>query len=482
MWFLSARKTRRTPITRSPRGKYRPHLEALEDRTVPSAGWADALGTIGGTYAHGVAVDTTNAAVYVAGNQIAKYTTDGHVAWSQSLGGSSYLANVAWGVAVDSTGDVYASGYFTGSMTLGTQTLNSAGGDDAFVAKFDSAGNVLWAESFGGAGDDHAYGIAVDNSGAYIAGRYSGTVSFGANFLTSSGDTDVFALKLDPSGNVVYATGAGGTGHDSGLDMAVDGSGQAYITGYFAGTANFGSVNLTAGNTYAGFIAQLNATGTFTWARQTSSANDQSKGQVQGVAADGTGHVFATGTFAGTAAFGDTLNDGSGATTLTALGTTDAFVTSLNTATGHFLWTEQIGGAGASTHGYGLALDGAGNVYTAGSFAAPAGSGIDADPGPGSALLTIQSSNFFQDGYVSALSPTGSFIGAWQQGASSGNSDAASTGIALGADGSVYTAGTFIDAARFDTGTQYVSLTDTGGDGFVSHDPRPKRHHGPGLQ
>src|SRR5262249_39826028 len=138
-----------------------------------------------------------------------------------------------------------------------------------------------------------------------------------------------------------------------------------------------------------------------------------------------------------------------------------AFVTSLSAATGHFLWTKQIGGASSSTHGYGLALDAAGDVYTAGVFGGSTGTGINADPGTGSAILTIQSSNYLEDGFVSKLSPSGSFLGAWQVGASPGNSYVMATGIAVGTDDSVYTAGTFGYAARFDTGTQYVSLTST---------------------
>jgi hypothetical protein len=443
-------------------------VESLDDRTLLSSGWAAALGASGTTSAHGVALDPSSAAVYVVGSQIAKYTTDGHLLWSQSLGGSSASA---WSVAVDSSGDPYVSGRFTGTLAIGSVMLTSAGGNDAFVAKLDPTGTVLWAKSFGGPGDDQGNGIALDATGAaYVTGRFSGTVAFdGSHSLTSAGGTDAFVLKLDPSGNVVYATAAGGSGNDVGIDLAVDGSGQAYVTGYFSGTASFGSINLTSAGTYAGYIGQLDGSGNFTWVRPMGgpAATDQSFAQTQGVAVDSSGHVFATGTFTGTTTFGDS-GDGAGATTLTSIGPTDAFVTSLSAATGQFLWTEQLGGASSHTHGYGLALDAAGNVYTVGVFGGP-GDGIDCDPGPGSAILSIQSSNYFQDSYVSKLSPTGSFVGAWQIGASPGNSTASATGIVVGTDGSVHTAGTFGFTARFDTGTQYVSLTSSQSvTGFVS--------------
>ena len=305
----------------------------------------------------------------------------------------------------------------------------------------------------------------------YVTGRFSGTVAFDSCpcTLTGGGDADAFVLKLNASGDVVYATQAGGSGHDVGIGLAVAGGGQVYATGYFAGTAGFGAITLTSAGVYSGYVAQLDGNGTFAWVRQMGgpAAADQSYAQTQGVAVDGNGRVFATGTFIGTTAFGD-ARDGTGAASLTSLkARTDAFVTSLDAVTGHFLWTKQIGGASSHTHGYGLALDAAGNVYTAGSFGGP-GSGIDCDPGPGYAILSIQSSNYFMDGFVSELSPAGGFLGAWQVGASTGSSSASPTGIAVGADGSVYTAGIFFYTSRFDTGIQYASLASSGVDGFVS--------------
>lgn len=458
------RESGRRPRAR-PQANRTPGFEVLDERTLPSAGWAAALGTSGATSAHAVALDPGGASVYVAGSQLSKYTTGGQLLWSQGLGGSSASA---WSVAVDPSGDAVVSGTFTGSIVLGTATLTSAGGNDAFVAKFDPSGNVLWALGFGGTGYDQATGLAMDGTGnAYVTGRFSNSVAFdGTHMLTSAGNTDAFVLKLDASGNVVYATQAGGTGADTGIGLAVDGSGQAYGTGYFAGTATFGQTNLTAPGAYAAYIAQLDANGNFTWVRPMGSttATDPSYAQAQGVALDGSGHVFATGTFTGTTAFGDT-SDVSGATSLTAQGKTDAFVTSLDASTGHFLWTEQIGGS-AGTHGYGLALDAAGEVYTTGAFAGQ-NLGIDADPGPGSALLAIQSSSLFQDGYVSELSPSGGFLGAWQMG-TTGSSTTTPSGIAVGSDGVVYTAGIFTFATRIDTGAQYATLTSTQRDGFVS--------------
>lgn len=353
---------------------------------------------------------------------------------------------------------------------LGSQSLTSAGDTDAFVAKFDPAGNLLWAESFGGLGSDQAVGLALDSSGvAFVVGRFSGTVSFdAAHTFTSAGDTDVFVMKLDCSGNVVYATQAGGAGHDSGIGMAVDASGQAYVTGFFAGTANFGATALTAAGTYSGYIAQLDSSGNFTWARQMGGplATDQLYAQSDGIAIDASGHVFATGIFVGTTAFGD-ASDGAGATSLTALGTTDAFVTSLDAQTGHFLWTKQLGGASVLTRGLGLALDSGGNIDTVGNFLGQTGTGIDCDPGPARAILTMASTNYFENGYISTLSPTGAFLGAWQVGAP-GNTLASTSGVAVGGDGSIYSAGYFTNLVNLDTGTQNVSLTSAHSDGYVS--------------
>src|SRR5262249_34397014 len=124
MWQLALSCTR--PAAKGPRATrarraIRPRVEPLDDRVLLSGGWAAALGTSGATSAHGVALDPSSPAVYVAGSELAKYTTDGQLLWSRDLGGRFNGENVA----VDSSGDALVAGAFTGTLALGSRTLTS---------------------------------------------------------------------------------------------------------------------------------------------------------------------------------------------------------------------------------------------------------------------------------------------------------------------------------------------------------------------
>src|SRR6185369_12691602 len=101
---------------------------------------------------------------------------------------------------------------------------------DVFTAKYDPEGNVLWAASAGGTGTDNGTGIGVDAAGnCYITGHFSSTsITFGATTLTRTGSENVFVVKYDASGNVLWANRAGGTGFDAGSGIAVDAAGNSY--------------------------------------------------------------------------------------------------------------------------------------------------------------------------------------------------------------------------------------------------------------
>jgi len=127
-------------------------------------------------------------------------------------------------IAVDSSGNAYVSGWTDG--TFPGQT--SVGGSDAFVAKYDGTGNQLWLKQFGASGDDGGYGIAVDSSGnAYVTGIAWGTLPG----QTSRGWRDVFVAKYDGAGNQLWLKQLGISESDEASDVAVDASGNLYIAG-----------------------------------------------------------------------------------------------------------------------------------------------------------------------------------------------------------------------------------------------------------
>ncbi len=170
--------------------------------------------------------------------------------WAKRAGGTSLAEGR--GIAVDGLGNSYVTGRFVGSATFGlgemnATTLTSAGTFDIFVAKYDAFGDLAWAKRAGGTFGEEGRGIAADRSGnSYITGAFAGSATLGPGesnetTLTSAGDFDIFVAKYDASGDLVWAKRIGGTGvFDVGRGIAVDGSGNSYVTGSFEDSATFG--------------------------------------------------------------------------------------------------------------------------------------------------------------------------------------------------------------------------------------------------
>jgi hypothetical protein len=160
-------------------------------------------------------------------------------------------------IAIDSSGNSYVTGYFYSTASFGTTTLTSSGNYDIFVAKLDSDGNWLWANQAGGTSWDYGLGIAIDSSGnSYVTGYFQGTASFGTTTITSSGNYDIFVAKLDSDGSWLGANQAGGTGRDDARSIATDSSGNCYVTGLFEETASFGNIIFESSGNYDIFVAK----------------------------------------------------------------------------------------------------------------------------------------------------------------------------------------------------------------------------------
>lgn len=192
----------------------------------------------------------------------ARFDALGYAVWAKYADGWNNQAN---GIVVDGLRNVVAVGTYSVSKTFGTITINSNGGTDGFVVKYDVSGNELWAQTIGGTTDgDEAHGAATDGIGNIIVtGLFYGTSTFGigtsAKSLTSSGDADIFVAKYDASGNITSTVKAGGSHFDIGVAIVTDASGNNIITGSFlSSTATFGSTTLTLGGGGDAFLAKLN--------------------------------------------------------------------------------------------------------------------------------------------------------------------------------------------------------------------------------
>src|SRR5690606_33994250 len=169
------------------------------------------------------------------------------------------------------TDNIYVAGSFGGEeLNIDDITLSSTmdeGSDyytsDVFTVKLNSSGQVLWAKSYGGTGNESAKDITVDASGkVYITGSFNGVANFSGNFLVSEGSSnDVFVLKTKNAGVVEWAEGFGSTGSDNGKGIIVDSSGNIYVTGEFENTVSFGSTDLTAVGYKDMFLIKLSSGG-----------------------------------------------------------------------------------------------------------------------------------------------------------------------------------------------------------------------------
>jgi uncharacterized repeat protein (TIGR01451 family) len=259
-----------------------------------------------------------------------------NIEWIRQFGTSD--ADRAYGMAVGGSNNVYVAGITGG--TLPGQT--SSGNYDAFVRKYDGAGNELWTRQFGTSDEDYGYGVAVDGSdNVYVAGDTKGALPGQDNL----GGTDAFVRKYDGAGNEIWTIQFGTSANDRASGAVLDGSNNVYVMGYTYGALP----GQTSSGDRDAFVRKYDSAGNEIWTRQFgSSAYDD----VRDVAVDSSDNVYVSGLTLG-ALPGQTSS-----------GNYDAFVRKYDGA-GNELWTRQFG-TSDEDYGYGVAVDGSDNVYVAG--------------------------------------------------------------------------------------------------------------------
>jgi hypothetical protein len=232
----------------------------------------------------------------------------------------------------------------------------------------------------GSTANDYGRSVAVDGSGnVYITGSFQQTVNFNpggtADSHTSAGLEDIFLTKINADASYGYTKTMGGTDHDEGQSVAIDGSDNVYITGYFSGTdADFNIGGTADTHTSAGlediFLTKINADASYGYTK-TLGGTDRDYGR--SLAVDSSDNVYITGYFRGTADF----DPGSATDNHAAAGEEDIFLTKIN-FDGSYDLTETMGGTDRD-YGQSLAVDDSVNVYLTGYFRGTA----DFDPGAG---------------------------------------------------------------------------------------------------
>jgi len=344
---------------------------------------------------------------------VAKLDTDGNLVWNTFLG--SPQIEHGYGIAVDLNGNVYASG--TGNYTWGSPVRAYAGdnysGYDAFVAKLDTDGNLLWNTFLGTSGSaDAGWGIGADSSGTTVYVTGSSTASWGSPVrpLTSAGGgSDAFVAKLNTAdGTLLWNTFLGGTGYDSGYGLLVDGSGNAFISGQ--SSATWGSPVSAYNAGYDAFVAKLDTSGNLLWNTFLGGAKNDFG---YGIALDDSGSVYSVGMSLSTW----------GAPIRAYTSDYDVFVAKLDTS-GSLLWNTFLGGTGQD-NARAIQVDATG-IYVGGYNT------------PWTAPLCLRPYSGSYDAWVAGLDTSGNLI--WNAFLGSNNSDVG-LGMAMDGSGNLYVAG-----------------------------------------
>lgn len=407
------------------------------------------------------------------------------------------------GIAVDNAGNAYITGSTTsteatfpggdgiGALPGPDRTYNGRGAlagtiGDAFVVKVNAAGiGLVYAGYIGGSGGDEGDAIAVDGAGnAYVVGTTNSTEATfpngegfgslpGADRTYNGGFRDAFVAKVNPAGTaLVYASYIGGSDDDRGAGVAVDGDGNAYVTGgvssnevTFPTGTGFGTIpgldQTYNGGSRDAFVVRLNSSGAaFDYATYIG-GNGDDRGTA--IAVDGGGHAYVTGIagsteatfpsghgFGGVPGFDQTFND-----TYPMPGVNvvcDAFVAKLNSPGTALVYAGYIGGSQCDM-GYGIAVDSAANAYIAGQtysnqFSFPNGSGFGALPGPN------RTYSDGSDAFVAKVNAAGTAL--VYAGYIGGNAYDIGLGIAVDTQGNAYVVGsTRSTEATFPTGAGF---------------------------
>lgn len=325
--------------------------------------------------------------------------------WAGKFGGIG--EDVVRELYVDAAGTTYTTGYFTDEANfavMGTPVnLTSNGFYDVFVQKTDASGNLVWARSFGSDSFEYGTAIIADADGnVYISGVFDQPTDFdpgtGSTILTSNGGQDMFLVKLNASGDFVWAKNMGGDDYDESTSLGVDAAGNVYLSGYFNGTADFdpgaGTYEFTCMGMNDNVLAKYSSDGDLIWAKQYGSAGFEAALSMR-VLADGTSYT--TGFYSGTADF----DPGLGTFEMSSgLMQNSGYLLQLDN-NGDFVMARNIVSTG-NVISYDVDTDASGNIYLTGTF----GGTIDLDPGTGTSEYTT----VFDNSFVVKLDAAGDFV------------------------------------------------------------------------
>lgn len=377
------------------------------------------------------------------------------VGFGSSLGlGNNTGNSQARAVAIDTAGNSYLAGTFSGTTDFDpghthagdTDILTARGDTDAFFAKYAPDNTLLWAQRMGGdtpvifngGVTDGAWGAAIDTAGnAYVTGRFYGAADFGSATLTSVGGSDGFVAKLDSSGTFQWARRWGTAADETGSGVGVDAAGNVYAAG----------VHVAATQAQSGIdVLKFSPSGSAVWAGSVATQWTVPPS----LAVDVAGNLFVAGTFQGTVDF----DPGTKTDFISAGPSASGFVLKLSSSE-KLGWIspfvgQTVAGTSGFSYGQSVAVDGSGNVVVGGRYAGT----VDFNPGNGITNLTTNNG-----GFITKLNAQGGLV--WARSLDSSTS-AIVNGLTVDAAGSIYATGSFSGSVDLDPGAGVMTETSAG--------------------
>ncbi len=302
---------------------------------------------------------------------VARLDANGAVTWAKKIGGSGVEDGGAIGLF--SNGDFIVTGMFNVDITIGTDYYISNGNHDLFVVKYNNDGSQAWSLTTGnGLNNISVADLKIRSNGDfYIGGEFRGSADFDMTTLTSNGESDAFLAKYDSTGALIFAGNAGGTGNDGITKIYIDNLGQTYIAGYYSGAGvTFGTTTLPTATKTDVFFAKMNSNDVQLFVK---TANGAGANAPYGLYVAGTGtnkRIYLSGTFESVIDFGistATNNPEQRAS----LGQKDIFIAYYDSL-GNVISSARAGGLNSETNA-GIIADNSNNMFIFGSYRAQAG-------------------------------------------------------------------------------------------------------------
>jgi hypothetical protein len=366
--------------------------------------------------------------------------------------------------AVDGNGAIYTTGLYSGTITVGSETVTWGGGNsDGFLTKHDSDGTPLWVKSFSGPRDNNAIDVAVDgNNNIYLTGFFSGAGSnaFDADpgpgvYLLENqsifATRDCFIIKLDSNGDFVWAkqiSNPAGFGNEDSKSIEIDAAGNVYVAGNFA-SADFdpdpnNQVLLTTIGGSDGFVLKLDTDGNFVWVKTFASTGNDS---VEDMDFDANGDLLITGRFRNTI----DLDPNAGTANFTSNGGDDLFMAKINTE-GEYVWGQAFGGTGLDIAKVIKSLPS--GIFVGGTFSGT----VDLDPTGGTNSIT---SNGSSDAFLSSFDNNGNYNFSYVLGGETSDLEDFYD-VVENINGNIYATGAFAGTTDFDNSAAEAITTSNG--------------------